>query len=113
MWVADFFIRHKIYAYNLTTKERDTSKDFNTLSGACNDYPWGIWSDGTTMWVADRGGDKIYAYNLATKERDTGKDFDTLGGAGNNNPLGIWSDGTTMWVADAVDSKIYAYNMPS
>ena len=40
--------------------------------------PWGIWSDDTTMWVADWGRSKIYAYNLATKQRDPYKDFDTL-----------------------------------
>ena len=77
---------------------RDPAEDFNTL--ALNTNPEGIWSDGTTMWVADSFDDKIYAYSLATKARDSGKDFDTLAGAGNNFPEGIWSDGTTMWVAD-------------
>ena len=88
---------------------RDPAEDFNTL--ALNTYPEGIWSDGTTMWVADSFDDKIYAYSLATKARDSGKDFDTLAAAGNNNPTGIWSDGTTMWVADSLDDKIYAYSL--
>ena len=110
MWVADA-AGAKIYAYNLSTKERDAGKDFDTLAAAGNDQPRGIWSDGTTMWVADAAGAKIYAYNLSTKERDPGKDFDTLAAAGNHDPAGIGSDGTTMWVAGWDGAKIYAYNL--
>ena len=95
------------------TYVRDPAKDFNTLAAAGNDSPSGIWSDGTTMWVADRSDDKIYAYDMTTKARDPAKDFNTLAAAGNNSPSGIWSDGTTMWVAnwDWSDDKIYAYDM--
>ena len=78
--------------------DRNSGNDFNTLNGASNTSPEGIWSDGTTMWVADYADDKLYAYNLITKLQDTDKDFDTLQAAGNNNPTGLWSDGTTMWV---------------
>ena len=59
-------------------RRRDATKDFDTLAGAGNYSPSGIWSDGTTMWVADWSDDKLYAYNLATTERDAAKDFDTL-----------------------------------
>ena len=31
-----------------------SDKDFDTLRAAGNRNPTGIWSDGTTMWVADR-----------------------------------------------------------
>ena len=89
----------------------NSAQDFDTLRDAGNNYPRGIWSDGTTMWVAGGFYKKIYAHNLATKQRDAGKDFDTLRAAGNNDPSGIWSDGTTMWVADQRDSKIYAYSL--
>ena len=91
MWVADrHWYNSKIYAYNLLTKARDSSKDFNTLSAAENTYPTGIWSDGTTLWVADNIDDKIYAYNLATKARDISKDFNTLSAAGNTSPIALW-----------------------
>ena len=90
---------------------RDSGRDFDTLLAAGNTNPRGIWSDGTTIWVADTRERKIYAYNLSTKARDSGKDFDTLSVAGNELPYGIWSDGTTMWVADDDDVKIYAYNL--
>ena len=91
--------------------ERDSDKDFNTLDAAGNGSPAGIWSDGTTMWVADSSDGVIYAYDLSTKARDSAKDFNTLGAAGNEDPEGIWSDGTTMWAADSTDNKIYAYNL--
>ena len=87
------------------------SDDFDTLIGAGNDAPFGIWSDGTTMWVADDVSDKIFAYNTDTKARDPDEDFDTLDDAGNNSPAGIWSNGTTMWVGDLDDTKLYAYNL--
>ena len=74
-----------------------------------NRLPRGIWSDGATLWVADREDEKLYAYALATGVRDRDKDVDTLAAAGNNYPTGIWSDGATMWVADWEDEKLYAY----
>ena len=121
MWVANYNNApvSKIFAYDLSTKARDESKDFNTLTVAGNGTvsgnadPTGIWSDGTTMWVADRRNAKIYAYNLSTKARDAAKDFDTLGAAGNSSPGGIWSDGTTMWVVnhDNDDDKVFAYDL--
>ena len=95
----------------MATKARVSSKDFDTLDAADNESPTGIWSDGTTMWVADYSDDKIYAYSMATKARVSSKDFDTLDAADNESPTGIWSDGTTMWVADSSDDKIYAYSM--
>ena len=88
--------------------------DFNDLGLASAVTPRGIWSSGTTMWVAcatgnDNIGANLCSYSMSTKKR--GADFHTLGTHGNNSPMGIWSDLTTMWVADAYDKKIYAYKM--
>ena len=96
-----------------------STQEFNTLGADGNTNALGIWSDGTTMWVAHRPethiGDtssaKLFAYNMATKARDSAKDFNTLDAAGNDNPRGLWSDGSTMWVVDRSDEKIYAYDM--
>ena len=88
-------------------QSRDSGSDF-TL-GAANGYPTGIWSDGTTMWVADFEDDKLYAYRMSDRSRDSGRDF-TLDAA-NGSPVGIWSDGTTMWASDFSDGKLYAYRM--
>ena len=88
-------------------QSRDVGSDF-TLAAA-NGYPTGIWSDGTTMWVADFEDAKLYAYRMSDRSRDSGKDF-TLD-ADNGSPVGIWSDGTTMWASDFTDGKLYAYRM--
>ena len=108
-----FFVFSSVFGFHVYSAGggRDSSKDFNTLVGAGNNTPMGIWSDGTTMWVSDWDDNKLYAYTMSTKARDSSKDFNTLSGAGNRNPRGIWSDGTTMWVADSVDNRIYAYTM--
>ena len=90
---------------------RNPAADFDTLDAAANTWPQGIWSDGTTIWVADYLDEKIYAYDMATRTRVPGKDFDTLKANRNLGPAGIWSDGETMWVVDWFDEKIYAYDM--
>ena len=87
------------------------SEDFNTLNAAGNEHPVGIWSDGTTMWVADLVDGKIYAYDMNTKARVTEKDFNTLEAAGNRYPRSLWSDAAAMWVADEGENKIFAYDM--
>ena len=112
MWVANFGTTSsdaKIYAYTLATGARNPDKDFDTLAAAGNDDPRGLWSDDTTIWVADSEDDKLYAYTLATGARDSDRDFDTLAAAGNTLPYGLWSDDTTIWVADSEDDKLYAY----
>ena len=91
--------------------------------------PTGIWSDGTTIWVADQGDyiefvsdgknerffspDKIYAYKLTLEEdrRVPAEDIQLSIASGrqeaydytldkNTYAQGIWSDGETMWVAN-------------
>ena len=71
LWAADFAGSRgadKLYAFSLSGRSRDASKDFDTLESAGNDQPRGLWSDGITMWVADAKDDKIYAYRLSTQE---------------------------------------------
>ena len=99
MWVTDL-IDNKVYAYKMSDKSMDTSKEFdlaaNTNPDLANDNPRGIWSDGTTMWVAEIFEDNLYAYTLATGARDTAKELNTLVASGNNSPMHLWSDGTTI-----------------
>ena len=83
--------------------------DLDGLRAADNDGARGIWSNGTTMWVADGGDNKLYAYNLSDGTRDAGRDISL--NSDNTNPTGISSDGTTMWVADNTDDKLYAYRL--
>ena len=74
MWVADHD-KHKLFAYDLSTKVRAPAHDFNSLDGAGNDTPTAIWSDGQTMWVSDWDDDKIYAYDMSTKSARSGTGF--------------------------------------
>ena len=94
----------------MASKARESSEDFDTLSSAGNNNPYGIWSDSTTLWVVDELDNKIYAYDLESKARDSSKDFNTLSVPGSINPVGLWSNGTTLWVADNDGDRIYAYH---
>ncbi len=111
MWIMDRQNKGKLYAYDYSepgqtpTWTRNTGKEFDLNTD--NDFGRGIWSDGTTMWVANSTSDKVYAYTLATKTRDTSKEFDLP--TDNDNPRSIWSDGSTMWIADSTDDKLFAY----
>ena len=98
-----------LHGYQMYADVPGASGTFIDISNFYNDHPSGMWSNGTTMWVADSSDGKLYAYALETKQRDADKDFETLRDAGNSNPLGIWSDTATMWVADSSDGKLYAY----
>ena len=90
-------------------QQYDSSKDFDTLSAAGNNHPAGLWSDGTTMWVADYVADKIFAYHTLNMSRYPDNDFPL--DAGNTGPFGLWSNGTIMWVSDFDQDKIFAYRM--
>ncbi len=95
----------RIFAYNLADGSRDASKEINLYYA--NYRPSGVWSDGTTMWVADSSWDRLYAYNMASGSRDVSREFKLH--SDNGHPTGLWSDGTTIWVADSRDRKLYAY----
>ena len=104
----------KLYAYKMSDKSRDSSKDIGIYSlTTLNGNPQGIWTNGTTIWVSNTGVAYVFAYKVSDKSRDSSKDlkYGKLNGAGNSEPRGIWSDGTTMWVADHDDGKLYAYNL--
>ena len=83
-----------------------------------NANPTGIWSDGTTLWVADDTDDKLYAYTLSTEARDDTKDI-TLdvqpdeNDNENDNPSALWGNTTHIYVAEneAYDDTIYAYTI--
>ena len=90
--------------------DRNAAEDWNGLSHPRTGGAEGIWSDGTTMWIADITDHKLYAYDMATQARVPAEDFDTLKASGNTRLEDIWSDGVTMWVADD-SAKLFAYDM--
>ena len=85
--------------------------DLDTLRAAGNTEPSGIWSNGTTVWIADVSNAKLYAYSQADGARDGDKDIALSGAI--MVPTGIWSDGTTIWVIDPVEAKLFAYTLGS
>ncbi len=98
----------KVFAYTLDGGSAGRNgKEFDLAAG--NGSPAGVWSDGTTLWVADTIADKLFAYTLDDGTRDETKEFGLA--AGNGSPAGVWSDGTTIWVADEAAEKLFAYTL--
>ena len=69
---------------------------------------YGLWSDGTTMWVATDSG-WLRAYDLDTGDRSA--EFDIRIQTYGMPPGDIWSDGETIWVTNR-GGKIDAYLLP-
>ena len=89
----------KVFAYTLSTGARDAAKDINTLNSANNNSPFGLWSDGTTLWIGERTITRIYAYTLSDGTRNAKREF-VPGISGVFR--GIWSnDGTTLWISSS------------
>ena len=91
--------------------EWNVTRDIEELDGG-NDRATGMWSDGTTLWVADNAdgaGDAVYAYDLASGERVEEREFDLA--EANRAPRGIWSDGETAWVSDSGRERLFAYRL--
>ena len=110
-WVSQNGTTDKLFGYNRSDGSRDSSQDFNTLTGAGNERPTGICSDGTTMFVADYDDNKVYAYTVSTKAHDSTKDI-TLH-ADNTKPEGVWCNDDTVWVVEddvTGSNDIFAYN---
>ena len=93
----------------VSAQQPETPTDITLHSD--NGNPTGIWSDLTTMWVADSSDRKLYAYTIDTGARQGTKDIDLKGA--NVRPFGLWSDGATIWVLNTRDDRIYAYTLSS
>ena len=91
--------------------EWTVDRDIEELDGG-NDRATGVWSDGTTLWVADNAdgaGDAVYAYDLASGERVEEREFDLA--EANRAPRGIWSDRSVVWVSDSGRERLFAYRL--
>ena len=91
--------------------EWTVDRDIEELDGG-NDRATGVWSDGTTLWVADNAdgaGDAVYAYNRESGERLTEREF-TLAET-NRAPRGFWSDRSVVWVSDSGQERLFAYRL--
>ena len=112
MWVSDV-MDAKIYAYDAVTKQRNASKDFDSVPsvGGLAEATRGLWSDGETMWVADGRNDRLTAISLTTGVEIRSAGFSRLNASGNDSAVDIFSDGETMWVVDSRRRQVFAYNV--
>ena len=91
--------------------EWTVKRDIEELDGG-NDRATGVWSDGTTLWVADNAdgaGDAVYAYDRETGERLTEREFALH--ETNRAPRGFWSDRSVVWVSDSGRERLFAYDL--
>ena len=118
MWVAEAGLGGRPFAYDMTTKERDSAKDVDT-SASGGFIPHEIWSDGETMWTKPVATGRLYAYDLATGARDSDKDITAQDLSANHEIRNYYSDGNTLWVHSSHtlpggrdSQRLYAYNWP-
>ncbi len=93
--------------------EWTVTRDIDALDPG-NGSPTGLWSDHTTLWIAenpDGADDAAYAYDLASGERVEDREFEL--DQANRAPRGLWSDGETMWVSDSGRERLFAYDLSS
>ena len=103
IWIVDN-LHDRMYAYNLSTKARAADSDIIIRTrpprgaGPRNNVAWGLWSDGETMWSADRWDKGIYPYSLETGRATPEEGFFI------NLPVryqrDLWSDGVTLWIVE-------------
>ena len=91
--------------------EWNVTRDIEELDGG-NDRATGVWSDGTTLWVADNAdgaGDAVYAYDRESGERVEEREFALH--ETNRAPRGFWSDRSVVWVSDSGRERLFAYDL--
>ena len=70
-------------------------------------FPYGIWTDGTTLWTLNFDGD-VSAQTISTSLANDSLACD-LGSAPTSLHYLMWSDGTTVWVGELSGNAVYAY----
>ena len=118
LWVFDT-LNSYFHAYDRAAKTRIPGKSFPTLLDSGQSVvAWGVWSDGTTMWISGPttrlgrpeegpyipGG--VFTVDLASGSIRKASGYEDL-----RRSSGLWSDGVTMWVVSAGDRKLKAYDL--
>ena len=98
MWVLDNG-NDKVYAYTISTKARDTSKEFDLHTDNTN--ATAITGTATHFYVADYSDSNVYVYNTSGT-RDTTKEF-TIG-SGHSTAA---TDGTYLYVDEVPFAEAY------
>jgi hypothetical protein len=76
--------------------------------------PEGIASDGTDLWIVDRGKDRVYRFagaaNRTSGSASASSSFAL--NSGNRDAKGIETDGTHLWIVnDASTNKVFKYTL--
>jgi hypothetical protein len=96
----------------------------DATSGSTNYYlnnPWGVFSDGTHLFVADRNNNRVLVWTTFPTSSTQGPTFAigqanlTANSSGAtattlNNPLDVWGDGTNLYVSDFNNFRVMVYN---
>ena len=77
-----------------------------TGSAAQFTAPFGIWGDGTNLYVVDAGLNSIRKVAIATGLVTTLSNSSVF-----NGPLGIWGDGTNLYVADTGNFRVRKFEI--
>ncbi|WP_420445789.1 fibronectin type III domain-containing protein [Candidatus Poriferisodalis sp.] len=116
LWVAD--TTEVVQAFALfddpetagdDTGAKDTDADIDFDDNGDGFAPYGIFTDGETVWGVERANSTARAISLADGERVAALEFELH--ADNDHPRAIWSNGVTMFVLDDDDNKIYTYRI--
>jgi len=131
LYVGDSTPNNSIRKINIATGEVSTLA--GGLSGSIDGvggnagfaYPWGIWGDGTYLYVVEIYGNDLRRVTIATGEVVTlaGSGIfnsETVRGAQDgvgsdaefSNPQGIWGDGTNLYIADTDNNTIRKLGVP-
>ena len=120
LWVFDTLNAH-FHAYDRATKTRIPDKSFPArLDSGQSVVAWGVWSDGTTMWISGpttslwRPGEGahwptlggVFTVDLASGHIKKARGYEDV-----QSSRGLWSDGVTMWVVSSGDGKLKAYDL--
>ena len=97
-------------AFSVHRGARPVARGQPDLPASGNGLPWGLWSDGETLWVSDVAGGRVYAYGLQDGVRQRERDIATAA-SGNGSPTGLWSNGETLWVGDSAAPRVFAYGL--
>lgn len=131
---------HRVLIYNALPVDNNTSADFvvgqaDMISGLANrgaaassstlSSPSGVYSDGVSLYIADKGNNRVLLYNAipavngALADVVVGQVSATVvtanqGGAPNgktlSGPAGVYAAGTKLFVADQNNNRVLIYN---
>ena len=99
------------FGHSIADGARRPSADLSaeSLESAGASSPTGIWSDGTTAWVAGLGSARLAAFSASDGSRLASRDLELAGMVDALRPWGLWSDGEVLLAASHGSGAVRAY----